>query len=59
MGESLRGDVFGNHGVSRSERAGSDSAELMHGHSAADESAVADLDVSTEHAAIGEDHRFA
>ena len=27
--------------------------------SAADESAVADLDVSTEHAAIGEDHRFA
>lgn len=59
MSENLRGNIFGDHRIPGSERAGSDSAELMHGHAATDESAVADLDVSAEHTAIGENHRFA
>jgi hypothetical protein len=55
VGQCIRGDILGNDGVAGDEGAAADPAELVHGYSAADEGLIADMDVSSEHAAIGED----
>jgi hypothetical protein len=57
--EQLGGKILGEHGVAGGQRAGADAAELVHGDAAANECLITDLDVTAEHAAVGQDDAVA